>query len=847
MSKVATTDIDRLKAAVALHQAGDIAGAARLYGVVLKDHPRDFNALRLLGVIKLQMGELDAAETLLSKSIKYDGSSADAHYFLGRVFWQKQLKERAAFCLKKCVSIDPNYESALVVLGGIASESGRQEEAVGFFERALAINPRNADTWYNCATALIELHRLEDALDRVDKALLLTPGHADANRCRGRILYRLKRYDEALASFDRAIAIAPTAPDALVERGTALQNLGHHEEALRCYDAAIGVKPNHVDALLNRAITLRSMRRYDESLACTDRAIALTADSADALRINAATLRQMRRYEGALACLDRAIAIRPGDPEALIARGTLLREQSEPERAIEWFERIATDWPDLAEGHHQLGLRYFEQGRSEAAIAQFERALAIRPSYIEAKLALCMAQLPVLYATEADIGARRAAYQQQLTELCEAVERGGRYHEFANVVGSVQPFLLAYQGANDRPLQESYGSLVCRAMAAGHSPLPMAGVPAADARIRLGIVSGYFSSHSNWKIPIKGWLTQLDRSEFEIFCYHTGETEDAETAKAAALCDRFVQGPMSVNRWRRTIAADAPHALIFPEVGMDRVAAQLAALRLAPVQCNSWGHPETSGFPTLDYYLSSDLMEPPDGQEHYTERLVRLPNLSIYYEPPEFEPMSLERTKLGLRADATVYWCGQSLYKYLPQFDQVFPRIAREAGDCQFVFIQYQSGSHVTDLFKRRLAQAFDAFGLKSEDYCVFLPRLKGPRYVAAVGQADILLDSIGWSGCNSTLESLPFDLPIVTLTGPLMRGRHSAAILAMIGSTETVVDTTDAYVSVAVRLAQDKAWRAAIRTRMAENKHRVYRDSACVAALGEFLRKAVRHGRGGQ
>jgi protein O-GlcNAc transferase len=177
----------------------------------------------------------------------------------------------------------------------------------------------------------------------------------------------------------------------------------------------------------------------------------------------------------------------------------------------------------------------------------------------------------------------------------------------------------------------------------------------------------------------------------------------------------------------------------------------------------------------------------------------------------------------------------------------VFPRIAREAGDCQFVFIQYQGGSHVTELFRRRLGQAFDAFGLKAEDYCVFLPRLKGPRYVAAVGQADVVLDSIGWSGCNSTLESLPFDLPIVTLTSPLMRGRHSTAILAMIGVTETAANTTDDYVSVAVRLSVDKSWRAVVRNRMAENKHRIYRDRACVAALGEFLSKAVRRGASGQ
>src|SRR5262249_23584230 len=153
-----------------------------------------------------------------------------------------------------------------------------------------------------------------------------------------------------------------------------------------------------------------------------------------------------------------------------------------------------------------------------------------------------------------------------------------------------------------------------------------------------------------------------------------------------------------------------------------------------------------------------------------------------YYEPFNPGPVALSRADLGLRSTATVYWCGQSLYKYLPQFDQVFPRIARDVGDCQFVFIEYHTGAHVTDLFRKRLDQAFAAFGLRAVDHCIFLPRRDARWFMAAIGQCDIVLDSIGWSGCNSTLESLHHDLPIVTMTGSLMRGRHSMAILKMMG-----------------------------------------------------------------
>ena len=67
----------------------------------------------------------------------------------------------------------------------------------------------------------------------------------------------------------------------------------------------------------------------------------------------------------------------------------------------------------------------------------------------------------------------------------------------------------------------------------------------------------------------------------------------------------------------------------------------------------------------------------------------------------------------------------------------------------------------------------------------------------------DVFLDSIGWSGCNSTLESLACNLPIVTLRGALMRGRHSAAILQMMGIGETIAGSIEDYIGIAARLGE--------------------------------------------
>ena len=93
---------------------------------------------------------------------------------------------------------------------------------------------------------------------------------------------------------------------------------------------------------------------------------------------------------------------------------------------------------------------------------------------------------------------------------------------------------------------------------------------------------------------------------------------------------------------------------------------------------------------------------------------------------------------------------------------------------------------------------------MKSSDHCVFLDNMACDRFAAASAQCDAMLDSIEWSGGNTTLEALGQDLPVITYQGALMRGRVSAGILRMMGMPETIAETIDGYVALAVRIARD-------------------------------------------
>ena len=111
-------------------------------------------------------------------------------------------------------------------------------------------------------------------------------------------------------------------------------------------------------------------------------------------------------------------------------------------------------------------------------------------------------------------------------------------------------------------------------------------------------------------------------------------------------------------------------------------------MRLAPLQLATWSHPETSGLPTIDAYVSAEAFEPEDASGHYSERLIALPHLGCCYSPlaPQTEDPRL--AALGIESDAVLALCTGSPFKYAPANDWVFPEIARRAEHCRLVFFE---------------------------------------------------------------------------------------------------------------------------------------------------------------
>ena len=719
------------------------------------------------------------------------------------------LKAEAIY--RSVLQSDPSNPDALHLLGVIAYQTGDNDRAAELIRQAIAENPAVPDFHNNLGNAL-------------------------------RLLGKL---DESVLSFRRALKLAPQFVEAHNNLGLAFRDQGRTDDAIRCFRKALKLQPELPELHNSLGLTLLDKSRNQEAAECFRRALELRAGYAEAHNNLGLALKAEGRTDAALLEYQEALRLNPGLAETHNNLGTWYRDQDRKDDALSCYREALRLSPDMVEANLNLGAMLHDHGYLQEARERYSAVLARKPDQITALWGRCIAQLEILYDRAEDVGAGRARYRSLLEEYIGAVrlDTPSGIEAAAKVAGEAQPFYLAYQGEVDRDLQDLYGTFLCTVLAARHpqwSKRPAMPPAVPGEPLRIGIVSGFFRYHSNWKIPIKGWVENLDRRRFSLFAYHTGRRKDGETEIARRSFERFVEDVPRIEELCRQILADRLHVLIYPEIGMDSRTAQLAALRLAPVQCVSWGHPDTSGFPTMDYYLSSDLMEPPDADSHYTEKLVRLPNLSIFYTPPVIQPAGEDRRAFGLRPGATVYFCAQSLSKYLPQHDEVFPSIGLEAGDCQFVFLHYANCRQVGERFLERLKKAFFLRGIRAEDFVVLLPPQDPPHYQALNRIADVFLDSIGWSGCNSTLEAAGYGLPIVALPGKLMRGRHSLAILTMMGVRETIADSIEEYVRIAVRLARDADWRNRMSQTTKENAGRAYSDMESVRGLERFLEDAV-------
>lgn len=307
--------------ALQLHQEGRLADAERLYREVLRRSGRDFEALHLLGVLKMQQGQAQEAVRLLAVAVEVDPASAAAHSNYGLALAALKRNEEAFASYGRSLALAPRNAEVLSNRADTLCDLGRREEALADYDQALAIAPRLMSALVNRGILLREMGRFAEALAAQEKALAVDGNDAEAWNHRGIVLQDLDRHAEALACYDRALSLRREYAEALFNRGNALLTLKRPAEALASYTSVIALTPNRPDVYNSRGHALLDLGKFDEALMNYDKALSLQPDFYDAMLNRAEALSKLERHAEALAGLERLFAQQPNTPRLLSALG----------------------------------------------------------------------------------------------------------------------------------------------------------------------------------------------------------------------------------------------------------------------------------------------------------------------------------------------------------------------------------------------------------------------------------------------------------------------------------------------------------------------------------------------
>ena len=535
-------------------------------------------------------------------------------------------------------------------------------------------------------------------------------------------------------------------PGAYNNLGTSLRALGDFAGAQQQFAQAVLLKPDYALAHYNLGIAHLDMGQLNPAETSFNHALRLKPGHIQAYNYLGSVQHQLGKLDEAEACFIQAAQMKPGKNGAEL---------------------------------NKLARVFWEQGRIEQTLAAYRQAQTLNPHELKSALGALLS-LPAVYRSQIDLLEARQRFANGLKILHANIPNFISHNPPEQLLDELRwsNFYLAYQGLDDKQLQIDYAHFVA-AMLAKIAPQfmqPRVKKDAAGRRLRIGYLSSFFRN-CTVGMYFRSWIMRLDREQFEIFVYHTRQETDPVTQEIVDACDHFrhlVAGPVSPDSIAASVLSDDLDILVYPELGMDNTSFLLAAMRLAPVQCAGWGHPVTCGHANIDYYFSSAAMEPDNAELHYSEKLILFAGLGTYYSKPVL-PTSAHRADFALPEDKTLYLCPQSLFKIHPDNDALLAHILERDPDGIIVLF---AGRHpnITNAFFARLAQALRVRGLEPQGRGIILPSMAHDDYLRVNMVCDVMLDTLHWSGGNTTLDALACGLPVVTLPGEFMRGRQSMA-----------------------------------------------------------------------
>jgi protein O-GlcNAc transferase len=327
---------------------------------------------------------------------------------------------------------------------------------------------------------------------------------------------------------------------------------------------------------------------------------------------------------------------------------------------------------------------------------------------------------------------------------------------------------------------------------------------APSSKIKIGFISEYLTDHTIGKL-FKGIILKIDKKKFEVFVFHSEQTrkgsilDDLINAENKGIIKNIFL-PKDFKQKQISILDEKLDILFYPEIGLSLQLYFLSYIRLAKYQVTSWGHPETTGNDSIDYFISSKLIESENSDKNFSEKLICSESLPMFYYRPEVKNiLSVEKiNKMNL------YSCPQTLFKLHPDFDKIIEGIQKKDKNSIFYFIKDPKKT-LYNIFINRLKKNSKI----NTDRIHFLEKMNWEEYINHCGRSSVLLDPLYFGAGNSFYESMFYGTPTITMPTNYTKSRLVLGAYNQMKISDMklnpVVKTIDEYVNTAVEIANNR------------------------------------------
>ncbi|MDR1890233.1 MAG: tetratricopeptide repeat protein [Zoogloeaceae bacterium] len=767
----------------------------------------------------LAQKQYEAAGALFEEAVTLDARAHAGWFGLGEVALAIGQQDTAVQFLEEAVKLQPDAVKYLQRLGELYGRIGHAESGVEVLLAARRKAPKDAGVLANLSGAYVAAGNWYKARE-VLQELVRLPKPKAAHFCLlGLAAQSIGELDDAMKALKRATRMEPHYPDAWLSLGHLYLEKKHLPEAEECVEHLFKLVPQQLSTLelagdlaMEKGNSGEAANFFQSAVAQAEDSAALQGKLALALVLSGDVLRTVD-------AMTRAHEL--GVPESWILEqlGFIFTKRHQLDVAQENLEMSLERNPDNLNVMNTLFVVYSKQGKSGQARQMADRILEKDPNHINALVNLGswyseqarMEEAIATYRRVLELNPRMvAAYANCMWSLVHSSEHGA-----ADILEAARAYDINICQPHQRPRDFS-----------GRDADP-------ERRLKIGWLTSDMREHpvAAFVVP---FLTHFDRRQVEIFFYHHTLSEDKVTGIVKSQADRWreVQG-LGDDALADLIAADEIDILVDLNGNTEGHRLPALARKPAPIQVTWLGFPGTSGMSTMDYiFIPPDPLLEKGGwcaeqpwplPDCYGVR-TGIPDVPIQPGLPSERP-----------GRPFTFACLNNFRKASQLAIRLWSKILLQVPESRLVLVG-RGGKD--EAFRSYVESQFAQYGITPERLDI-----KGMMpvnvYFDCYNEVDLCLDPFPFNGGTTGYDSIWMGVPFITWPGDSLVSRMGRIILKNVGLDELVVDSADAYVELAVSLANDPGRLKKLRA----NLHERMQDSPLMDAprMAKSLEQAFR------